>query len=42
MGLGLATAKDLVELHGGAIVARSKGEGRGASFLVCLPVEAKL
>ncbi|MGH8169842.1 MAG: hybrid sensor histidine kinase/response regulator [Steroidobacteraceae bacterium] len=38
LGLGLAIAKQLVELHGGTIYAESRGPGQGASFKVCLPV----
>lgn len=38
LGLGLAIAHHLVELHGGTIEAESKGEGEGASFVVSLPV----
>jgi signal transduction histidine kinase/ActR/RegA family two-component response regulator len=37
LGLGLAIAKQLVELHGGTIEARSSGVGSGATFEVCLP-----
>ncbi len=37
LGLGLAIASSLVSLHGGRIVARSEGEGRGSTFTVCLP-----
>jgi signal transduction histidine kinase/ActR/RegA family two-component response regulator len=37
LGLGLAIAKQLVELHGGTITARSQGRGSGASFEVQLP-----
>jgi PAS domain S-box-containing protein len=37
LGLGLAIAKQLVELHGGSIHAKSDGEGRGATFVVNLP-----
>ncbi|MDB4993645.1 MAG: two-component hybrid sensor and regulator, partial [Myxococcaceae bacterium] len=40
LGLGLAITKQLVELHGGLIEAKSAGEGRGASFVVSLPVSA--
>jgi CheY-like chemotaxis protein len=38
LGLGLALVKHLVELHGGSTVARSAGEGKGASFIVTLPL----
>ncbi len=37
LGLGLAIAKQLVELHGGTISARSQGAGTGATFDVHLP-----
>ena len=39
LGLGLALVKGLVELHGGAIEARSGGLGQGSEFVVRLPVE---
>ena len=38
LGLGLAIARHLVELHGGTIRAASAGEGQGATFNVRLPV----
>ena len=38
LGLGLAIARQLVELHGGTLRAHSEGEGRGATFTVELPL----
>jgi len=38
LGLGLAIARHLVEIHGGTINAESEGEGRGATFTIKLPV----
>ena len=38
LGLGLAIAKHLVEAHGGNIRAESEGAGRGATFVVTLPL----
>jgi two-component system CheB/CheR fusion protein len=37
-GLGLALAKGLVNLHGGSISATSDGVGKGAEFVVRLPL----
>ncbi len=38
LGLGLAIVRHLVELHAGSVDARSAGEGKGACFLVRLPL----
>lgn len=38
LGLGLAIARHLVEIHGGSIEAVSDGEGAGATFRVRLPL----
>ena len=40
LGLGLAIARHLVELHGGTIRAESAGEGCGATFTISLPRQA--
>jgi len=42
LGLGLAIARHLVELHGGTIHVNSPGEGQGATFTVFLPILNRL
>jgi signal transduction histidine kinase/ActR/RegA family two-component response regulator len=38
LGLGLAIVQQIVELHGGTVLAASSGEGQGAIFTVNLPL----
>ena len=39
LGLGLSIVEQLVGLHGGEVRASSAGRGRGATFVVSLPLE---
>ena len=38
LGLGLSIVKQLVELHGGSVHAKSDGDNSGATFIVRLPL----
>ena len=40
LGIGLALARRLVEMHGGRIDVRSDGPGRGSEFVIRLPFSA--
>jgi signal transduction histidine kinase len=37
LGIGLALVRGLAELHGGKVIARSDGIGKGSEFLISLP-----
>ncbi len=41
LGIGLALARGLVDLHGGQISAASDGPGRGSTFSFWVPLEAE-
>ncbi len=41
LGIGLALARGLVELHGGTMAAHSAGPGQGSEFVVRLPVTSQ-
>lgn len=38
LGIGLAVVRELVQAHGGTVVASSGGTGHGSSLVVCLPL----
>ena len=38
LGIGLALARRLIEMHGGAITAHSDGPGKGSAFVITMPV----
>jgi PAS domain S-box-containing protein len=40
LGLGLSIVKQLVDLHGGSVLATSPGSGQGTTFIVKLPLTA--
>ncbi|MGC4030965.1 MAG: ATP-binding protein [Tepidisphaeraceae bacterium] len=38
LGLGLSIVRQLIDMHGGTVQVKSAGKGRGASFIVTLPI----
>ena len=40
LGIGLALVRQLVQMHGGEVVARSEGTDRGSEFEISLPLTA--
>jgi CheY-like chemotaxis protein len=40
LGVGLALARSIIELHHGTLEARSKGSGQGSEFIIELPLGA--
>jgi len=40
LGIGLSIAREVAELHGGRIEARSDGPGCGSEFIVTIPSAA--
>jgi len=38
LGLGLAIARQVIEMHGGTIEAQSGGPHLGSTFVICLPI----
>jgi signal transduction histidine kinase len=41
LGIGLAVVREVVQLHGGSVQARSGGPGKGSEFTVRLPLDAE-
>lgn len=41
LGIGLTVVRELVEAHGGTVVATSAGSGKGSEFVVTLPLAAE-
>src|SRR6266498_240316 len=42
LSIGLAIVRHIVEMHGGSVLASSPGKGRGATFMIRLPLISKL
>lgn len=42
LGIGLSLAKRFAEMHGGTIIAKSEGPGRGSEFVMTMPIVTTL
>ena len=42
LGLGLPIVKGIIDLHGGSIVAKSEGLGKGSEFIIRFPLSYKI
>jgi two-component system CheB/CheR fusion protein len=42
LGIGLSLVRTIVEMHGGTVIVRSEGEGKGSEFTVLLPLSTVL
>jgi PAS domain S-box-containing protein len=42
LGIGLHVVKQIVEMHGGSVAAKSGGEGAGSEFIVSLPLASAM
>ena len=42
LGVGLALARQLIEMHGGSIEGRSDGSGKGSTFILRVPTSTKI
>jgi CheY-like chemotaxis protein len=42
LGIGLALARKLVELHGGTLTVHSEGSGKGSEFTVSIPMASAI
>ncbi|MDB5984127.1 MAG: two-component sensor histidine kinase [Pseudomonas sp.] len=41
LGIGLTVVRELVEAHGGKVIGKSEGDGRGSEFVVTLPLVSR-
>jgi signal transduction histidine kinase len=41
LGIGLTVVRELVEAHGGKVIGKSEGDGKGSEFVVTLPLVSR-